>query len=102
MLKLGLLLFYIFKEYDGSEAMRKQEQIAALLIRAMRKVKAPHKSHLGSFNIGRIWEDFIDGMTPSRQQYSPHLQSLIFVLFYLRFFVFVFLILFYTLDRNVK
>ena len=34
------------------EAMRKQEQIAALLIRAMRKVKAPHKSRLGSFNVG--------------------------------------------------
>ena len=41
MLKLSLLIFYIFKEYAGSEAVRKQEQVVVLLIRAMRKVEAP-------------------------------------------------------------
>ena len=36
---------YIFKEFVGSEAMRKQEQVVVLSMREMRKVEArPHDS----------------------------------------------------------
>ena len=38
-------LFYIFKEYASSDAMRKQEQVLVLLTREMRKAEArPHDS----------------------------------------------------------